>query len=374
MDKRPLILHINTVARRRNGVGQIVHALSDIATSKGFNSHIIAGYGESEDSDFIVEHRNVYYLNVLKSRLFEDDGFIRTTETDNLNRHIISLKPDLVHLHNLHGYYCDLPSLRSTLDYLGVPVVQTLHDLWFFTGRCAYPPDGNCLEQTDSSCARCPHADRYPAKWVHGKSRLTEKIQFLKQCTVVAPSKWVADRSNTSKPLIIPNGVDLNIFHGDNGYTERNGFVAIATTWNPRKGIDDIVKLADALPDNEYISIIGKNAPKHIRIKNLGPIDNPSLIADILKHHKALLSCAREEAFGMSVAEALATGTPAIVRKGTAPEEQLYDKSFAVDMSNTDEVLHAMSRLDDYTFPRNIPSTVQMADAYYELYTRLLNS
>ncbi len=373
MTKRPLVLHINTVADPRNGVGQIVRALATAATKEVFRSQIIAGYGNPADSDYVVESDTSYYLNVLKSRMFADDGFLRSSASKALCRIIQALHPDLVHLHNLHGYYCDITTLKDTLDRLNIPVVLTLHDLWMTTGRCAYPPNGDCPELKRNACRECPFPRRYPAKWLKSESRLSEKLDFLDNITLVAPSRWIADRVPNRTVTIIPNGIDPYIFSPSNTQ-KRQGLIAIAGRWNRTKGIDDILRLADVLPDGEYISLVGKSVPKHPKIKNLGAISNPQILADVLRRHRALLSASHEEAFGLTVAEALATGTPAIVRSGTGPEEQLADKSFAVDFSKPTEVLRAIERLDEYKLPEHVNSLEAMNEQYYDLYRRLLNS
>src|SRR5262245_16797213 len=67
-------------------------------------------------------------------------------------------KPDILHCHNLHGYYFDL----RVLPWLSrqVPVILNLHDAWLLSGHCAHSLE---CERWRIGCGSCPYLRIYPA-------------------------------------------------------------------------------------------------------------------------------------------------------------------------------------------------------------------
>lgn len=373
METPPKILQISTVASPRNGVGQIVRAIHSSAAENGMQSFVFAGYGDTADSDYRIMPRRQYAVNALKSRLFNEDGFLDSSFNRKFLEEVERLNPDLVHLHNLHGYYTHLPSLHKTLKQLGVPVVITLHDLWLTTGRCAFPPGGECSELDRGSCDLCPHRDRYPAKWIPGKNMSALKRVFLEDFTPVVASQWMAEKCHVPQVRVIPCGIDNSIFRAHPDVEKDNGLLlAVATKWDKRKGTDELIALADNLPSGTRLGMVGKNVPKHPNIIDYGFIDSPVELARLMARSKVLLSAAREESFGLTVPEALATGTPAIVREGTAPAEMIPDKTFVVDFKNPREVLAAIERIGEFVFQEKIFTQKEMVSDYYALYRELM--
>ena len=372
MISKPTILFVSTVSTPRNGVGQIVRALADACEKEDMRSVVFTGRGQSGDADFVSNGRTGFYRNVFMARFLKQDGFMDVASARRLNERILELKPDLVHLHNLHGYYTHLPSLGETLDKLDVPVIVTLHDLWFATGRCAWPWCGD-PEYCTADCSQCKFPNSYPAKWLPGRSMRKDKEEFLQGKHVVVPSRWMFERLEKHTPVIIPNGVDKLIFKPyENVRRDSSMLLAVATKWNHTKGIEDIAELAQVLPEELKIVLVGNNALHHPRIKSLGYIDDARKIAQLMAQSRAVLSASHHEAFGMTVAEALATQTPVIARAGTAAAELISDKRFAVDFMHPQSVVKAIMNTDSYMFGENVISTREMTQKYIGLYKKLL--
>lgn len=360
------ILHINTVHKSKGGAAQIMLSIHNAAVSYGYQSFIISGEEKSKT------------INALRARLWGEDGFLNRRFTREMCDQIRALNPNLIHIHNLHGYYCDIRLLAETLYELEIPTVITMHDLWFTTGRCAHPPGGQCEELILNDCRSCPHRNRYPAKWIGGKSMRQIKLNFLHDKTLVVPSQWMQKKVKALSEFdseVIPNGVDKSVFTVMP--RERNiipdTILAIATHWTEAKGVGDICRLADRLPEGLSLAMIGNDVPKHPRIKDLGYISDPSIVAKYMSQSLAVISASYEESFGLTVAEALSTGIPVIVRKDTAPAEMIEDQRFIVDFANTDEVLDAINMTPLFSGHDMTLSTTEMVDRYYHLYRRLLN-
>jgi putative colanic acid biosynthesis glycosyltransferase len=171
--------------------------LSDACITRGYKTLIIFGRGQNEKGGIRVASSFDNELDGLNSRLFDNQGFnsIRTTiKTINLLR---DFKPDVIHLHNLHGYYLNLPLLFHYLtnEFEG-RIVWTLHDCWAFTGHCGFPPEGKCTRwQSQNGCHDCPYKNRYPksilfdnsSKNWHRKNDIFSKVPAQKMI-LVTPS------------------------------------------------------------------------------------------------------------------------------------------------------------------------------------------
>lgn len=380
MIRKPVILHINTVSSTRNGVGQIVHALVNEARTYGMQAYFFAGYGNKEDADFHAQGVIGRHINALRSRLWAEDGFLDWAGTRRLNNEVLSLKPDLVHLHNLHGYYCDLPSLKTTLQSLGVPVVMTLHDMWMATGRCAVPLCDFDAHNSDERCSHCTHRDFYPAKWIKGPSTKFRKAAFLNDITVVTPTRWLSRKTGIRGAKVIANGVDSAIFRPMPEIIRNpRQLLAVANRWNYAKGADSLLWLADILPDDWTLKVVGNGgslpaaAQNHPRIELSGYVSDPATLARLMASSAALVNPSRQESYGLTVAEALAVNTPAIVRKGTAPEELISDPQFAVGFSHADEITKVLSSLNVSGGLKQVSTLNRMTEEYYALYRTLLN-
>ena len=370
---KPKVLHINTTSNAGGGAARIVSALHSGSAEWGMESFLAVGYGKSHQKVHVMESVWRYRINAFQARLWADDGFLNRRATRRMLDFINGVNPDIIHLHNLHGYYLDIETLCRFLETANKPVVITMHDLWLTTGRCAHPPGGSCA-MIEQRCHPCPHKGRYPAKWIGGRSHLHAKQRLLKKASaVVVPSEWMAARIQGATPIIIPNGIDGNAFRERANHRQKGTLIAVANRWTPEKGFYDLIRLADALPQGWTINMAGENVPRHKSITNLGRIDSPEDLGEKLSESTALLSASLEESFGLTVAESLATGTPAIVRQGTAAADLIVDKTFAVDFSNPQKVIEALNKLNQYVFPEKVVDIHEMCSQYHHLYRSLLN-
>lgn len=377
----PVLLQINTVA---NGVSPVAGIMRDIhsgALERGFDAHIVAGYGSGEGCDMVMESGAGRYRNALLARLRGNDGFGAKSQTRRLLGFISELKPDIVHLHNAHGYYLNLPMLRDFLKAKNIPLLVSLHDHWWLTGRCATPGARQCTRYLDDGCAACPHRDIYPATWFAARSygKNTDGITF------VAPSRQLAVPFHAR---IIPNGVDMpgtvNMKESESGKKtsgragnkEKTGFaLAVALRWTPGKDPGTLLRLAPHL--GMPLTIVGR-LPRGTRlpdgVTNIpGPVSRDELIR-LYSEAAVLLSTSRSEAFGMTVAEALLCGTPVVVRSGTAPEELLTDEDgiavpFSDPVASAAAVREALRLRPTASL---VSSVTDMQDAYCDVYRSLL--
>ena len=383
------LLQINTVAHGVTPVAGIMRAIHAASLAAGIDAHMVAGYGDGEGCDLVMESRTGLCLNALSARLRGDDGFAARMSTRLLLRHIEHLRPDIVHLHNAHGYYLNLPILQEALRAADIPLVVTLHDHWWLTGRCATPQANDCSRYLTRDCARCPYPDVYPAALRSTKPHYkdTDGITF------VAPSRGLAAHFGAG---VIPNGVEIPRPAARTGV--RPFALAVADRWTIGKDPLTLMELAPLFDMPLVIvgelpgSLLRRRRPPVIVLREhenlpqiintLGPgnvvhipgsLDKQAL-AQIYTDAAVLISTSRSEAFGMTVAEALLCGTPAVVRAGTAPAELLTDADglatpFTDLRESADAIVRAAHTLHPTAALITTPSA--MADAYMALYRRL---
>lgn len=140
------IMYINTVYAK-GSTGNIVRSLAHFAKSRGANYSIAVRESNSEEDVYKIGNRISVYAHAFLSRITDRAGLYSTNETKKLIAYIKRYNPDIIHMHNLHGYYLNYKVLFDYLknSYPG-KVVWTLHDCWAFTGHCAYYSISHCFK------------------------------------------------------------------------------------------------------------------------------------------------------------------------------------------------------------------------------------
>ena len=256
-------------------------------------------------------------------------------------------RPDVVHLHNLHGGYFDLRLLPVLSRRL--PVVLTLHDAWMLSGHCAH--SFGC-ERWESGCGACPDLTIYPAV-EKDRTALNWKrkrgIYARSRLHVATPSAWLQGmversilRAGTVEMRVIANGVDLSTFHpgGSRGSREALGippearvllFVASGGAHNEFKDYAllraAIVRVAagSGRAPLVFLALGGDAPPERIEggeIRHLPFLDRAEEVARVYRSADAYIHAARADTFPNTILEALACGTPVVATAvGGIPEQ-----------------------------------------------------
>lgn len=272
-------------------------------------------------------------LHACASRITDSHGLHSKYFTKQFLKQLDSISPDIIHLHNIHGYYLNYPILFDYLKRKGVRVVWTLHDCWPFTGHCAYYTSSECFKW-QSHCFKCPEKGSYPSSLVLDRSAKNfelkrESFSGLNNLTLVPVSHWLAEDVKKSflgsYPITpIHNGVDLNIFTPENNKKEKL-ILGVASTWAPRKGLPDFIRLRELLSPDYQIILVGlsqkqlKELPKGII--GISRTADRKELASLYSKASVFVNPTYEEALGMVNIEALASGTPVVTyRSGGSPE------------------------------------------------------
>lgn len=340
------VLFINTVCGR-GSTGRIIRDIDCLIRENGDESLTLYGrYDAPEDMNAIrVETDFGNKIHVLWTRLFDRQGFASKKATRKMINTIEDYNPDVIHLHNLHGYYLNLPMLFKYLAKKDIPVVWTFHDCWPYTGHCMYSDFIGC-EKWKTQCYSCPKKNTYPQSWLFDSSKKNYKdkkelFTSLKNLTIVTVSDWLkgeAEKSFMGKYPIkrIYNGIDRNIFKPtESNVREKYGIgdkffmLGVADKWSERTGDNYFYQLAKELESDEAIVMIGfkkdelQNVPKNIIA--LERTDSVEELAQLYSAADVVLNPSYEQTFGLVTAEAMCCGTPVIVLDATASPELVHN-------------------------------------------------
>ncbi|MDE6287683.1 MAG: glycosyltransferase, partial [Muribaculaceae bacterium] len=333
------LLQINTTVGR-TAPGVIAAAIGRLAEANDWESHI--AYGRPSSVDRVDPCNNLYRigspfsiaLHGMSSRFFDNHGCNSRGATKDLLKYIEHLGPDLVHLHNIHGYYLNYRLLFDFLRGAGIPVVWTLHDVWPITGHCAFFNQKNCIRWR-MGCHDCPSKRSYPASlW---RDHSPENYETKRRCFTGVPrmqltavSGWLKNTIEESflgdYPVdVIYNGINVSN-HVEHTRSRRSPLLlGVAYKWVDLKGLDDFGRLRAALPSGFRIRLVGltqkqiKKLPRGI--EGVERIDDPEKLMRLYAQASVLVNLSHGETFGMVNIEAQNCGTPVICYNvGGAPE------------------------------------------------------
>lgn len=281
-------------------------------------------------------------FHAVMTRLTDRTGFFSKDATCKLIDEIKGYNPDIIQLHNLHGYYLNIQILFDFLKEYQKPVVWTLHDCWAFTGHCAYFDYVQC-EKWKEECYKCPNRLQYPKSFIDNASENYEKKKNLftsvTNLTLVVPSVWLRERVEKSflqsfPVKVVYNGIDLEQFNYEvkkmqfrqkNHIDDKIIILGVASVWSERKGLETFVQLSKRLPEPYRIVLVGLNAKQKKKLPpniiGIERVESKKELAEIYADADIFLNPSKEETFGLTTIEALACGTYSIVLRDTACAE-----------------------------------------------------
>ncbi len=378
------VLQINTVLNR-GSVGKIMQGIGDVLIANGWNSYVAYAYdgGECRSEQIRIGTLRDVYWHALGTRLTDRHGLFSKLATKSFIRHIDELKPDIIHLHNIHGYYLNYRLLFEYLAEIETPVVWTLHDCWSFTGHCAYFDYAEC-KKWKKECGKCPCLSNYPKSFVDNSTYnfLKKKDLFLrkKQMTFVPVSYWLQENLSQSflkdyPSVVIHNGINLDVFNLENKllmHKWENKFVilGVANVWEPRKGFDDFLRLACMLPDNCLIVLVGMS-DKQARLcpPNMFCISctkDAAELASLYNRANVFVNLTYEDNYPTTNLEAIACGTPVITyNTGGSSESVFPNNGYVVEKGDINAAFELICRLrDSHRFSKN--TLAKYASAFFD--------
>lgn len=336
------VLQINSVC----GVGSTGRIATDIHTvleERGYESWIGYGRGVAKNCENSIKIGNNLdnYVHVAKTRILDHHGFGSKKATEIFINKIKEMNPDVIHLHNIHGYFINIKILFDFLKTTNKKVIWTLHDCWAFTGHCSYFDYVKC-DKWETGCYKCPQKKNYPSSFLFDNSQQNyydkkEIFTGVKNMTIVTPSNWLAKLVKKSflneYPIeVINNGIDLEVFKPIESdfkikYKLENKFIilGVASIWERRKGLDYFLELSKKIKEDEIIILVGltekqiKSLP--FNIIGINKTNNTKELVELYSVSNIFLNPTSEDNFPTTNIEALACGIPVITfNTGGSPE------------------------------------------------------
>lgn len=344
--------------------GKICVGISQMLTEKDIENYILYST-KSNQYELGIGCSDERYLKVqaLKSRIFGNYGFNSKSATRKMIDCLERIRPDIVHLHNIHGHDCDLEALFTYFKSRKTKLVWTFHDCWAFTGYCTHFTIQKC-DKWKSSCMDCVQSKSY--SWFFDRSNvLYEKKKALLSgldMTVVTPSEWLAGMVKQSflkdYPIcVINNGIDLSVFkpHETNfrekyGLDNKKIILGVSFDWGEKKGLDVFIALSNRLPSDYKIVLVGTNEKTDnylpANILSVHRTQDQEELAAIYSAADVFLLPTREENYPTVNMEALACGTPVLTFRTGGSHEMLDETcGSVVDCDDIDAMEREIKRI-----------------------------
>jgi len=381
--------------------GKIVKDLHTYYQKQGISSHVIYGRGGKSVDVYVFKCASEFAskLRNLISRYTGNLYGMGKRETKKIIHYIEKENPDVVHLHCINGFFCDIYGLVEYLKKSTIPTVLTMHAEFMYTGNCGYAFE---CQQWKNGCIECPNVkeaigsknpDAPKKNW---KQMYRAFNGFDNHLVLTGVSDWISERSLQSKILgnkktvTVLNGLDDIVFCKGNEQPElirrlrkQNKKVILYVTpyfEDGNKGGRWVLELAEQMKDADIHFVVVGNVEKtydHENITFIGRIENAKELAAYYENADVTLLTSKRETFSMICAESLCCGTPIIGFEAGAPEKiALKEYSEFVEYGNTEMLKNSLlswtgKKLDKDEISekaRKIYSKKRMAEEYLQVY------
>lgn len=363
------LLQINSVINS-GSTGRIAEEIGQTAMQAGWESYIAYGREDNRPSkSHKIRIGNTWDINFhgAQTRILDNHGLGLSSRkaTKEFIKQLDDIRPDVIHLHNMHGYYLNIEVLFNYLSTLNTPVVWTFHDCWPFTGHCAYFDYIGC-EKWKTSCFDCPQKKSYPSSFLVDRSKKNYEdkkrlFNSVKNITLVPVSNWLGDYFKDSflfkyDVRMIHNGINTDIFKPkDNNvaidkYNLQDKFIilGVASPWVFRKGLHDFIEMSGTLDSDYQMVLVGlseeqiKSLPENIT--GIARTESVDELAELYAAADVFANPTYEDNFPTTNIEALACGTPVITYDtGGSPEAVGTSTGLVVEQGSVDALISAIN-------------------------------
>lgn len=341
------LLQINVTANW-GSTGKIAEQIGLNAIANGWDSYIAYGRMMNTSMNKLIKigSQLSVYEHFAENKFLDNEGLASRLSTIRFLREVENIKPDIVHLHNIHDHYLNYRLLLKYLADKRIPVVWTQHDQWVTTGHCMYTPIG--CDRWKYECCDCPMSEWFSIDRSHRNYRLKKDLlSKLPSLTIVTVSEWLADNIRKSylkdKTIkVIHNGIDLktfypqkaNVYERLNISPTRKIILGVAAVWDTRKGLKDFYKLAEMLSSEEFTFVIVGKVVKKMNLVNqsnniifVERTQNMQELAQIYSAASVFVNPTYQDNYPTTNLEALACGTPVITYQTGGSAEAIDEKT-----------------------------------------------
>jgi len=301
-------------------------------------------------------------IHAVLTRICGMQGYFSVLPTFIFIRFLKKFNPDIIHLHNLHSNYVNLPMLLNYAHKENIPVVVTLHDCWFFTGGCSHYTNARC-NKWQKQCGNCPQ--RYvgiPALLWDGSSMVIndkkQRFGSIANLTAVGVSQWITEESklgafNNARCVTIRNGIDTTFlqpvksdFFKEYNLDDKFIILAPSNKWFLDVNRETLSYFAQHLLDDMRMVFFGDGFDEGLmtdKMVNIGFISSRQKIREIFSSADVLVNCTREESLSLLNLEVQSCGTPVVTYSNTGVKETVNGVcGFAVENGRPELAWEAM--------------------------------
>ncbi len=367
------ILEINSVPY--GSTCRIMLGIKDVASEQGIYVDTATGYSHHPLSEMPQNHIYIggkvgsFVGKVLHMGLALVTGYngcFSSFSTRELLRKITKEKYDLIHLHNIHGHYINIPMLFKYIKKHNIPVVWTLHDCWAITGQCPHFTMAKC-DRWKMGCHHCSQYRQYPESLVDVTKtmwKLKKKwFSGVENMTIVTPSQWLAGLVRQSylseyEIKVINNGIDLSVFkptesdfRSRNKLEDKKVILGVSLGWDARKGYGDFLKLAESLGDDYRVVLVGVSAEQIGQLPQsvigIERTQNIQELAQIYTSADVFVNTTYEDNYPTVNLEARACGLPVVTYKTGGSPESAGEDAVVVEVGDIDGLKNAVLKIID---------------------------
>lgn len=307
-----------------------------------------------------------FFGHIFMTRLFDLSGFGSVGATKKFLEWVDAYNPDLIHLHNIHGYYINIELLFDYIKKKNKKTHWTLHDCWPMTGHCVWAGDEADCDRWISGCNNCPVKKDYPSSYFRDNSsnnyaRKQRAFTGVKDMTIITPSEWLKTKVEQSflreyDVNVKRNKIDLSAFvrressfRDDYNIGDKRIYLCVAFNWVDRK-LNDLLRINEKLGDNEIMVLVGINNEVKKRLPDnvvgIYRTDSKEELAEIYSAADVFINPTYQDNYPTVNLEAQACGTYVITyRSGGSPETLKEGMGVAVDPGDVDGIISTARKL-----------------------------
>ena len=369
--------------------GKICVGISELLSEQGIENYILYS-SKANGYELGIKCSNDLYikLQALRSRILGNYGFNSSKATDRIIAELDRIKPDIVHLHNIHGHDCSLEKLFSYFKKSKMKLIWTFHDCWAFTGYCPHFTMTKC-DKWQTGCNKCVQRRKYSWLFDRSSSVYNKKKDLFSglDLTIVTPSHWLAGLVKKSflkdYPVeVINNGIDLNVFKPtESDFKNRHDIegkkivLGVSFGWDERKGLDVFIELSKRLGDDYKVVLVGTDDETDKKLPNkilsIHRTNSQKELAEIYSAADVFVNPTREDTYPTVNIEAIACGTRVVTFKtGGSPEMLDNDSGRVVECNDVDAMEKEIRLICQNNTPLNKAKDFDKQNKFKE-YTKL---
>ena len=397
------LLQINATYGK-GSTGRIVRDIHEQAIQNGIDSYVACPSGSDGSHVYTIGNKFDHKIHAFLCRINGRQAYFSKSATKKLLKYMDEMKPDIVHLHNLHSNFIHLNILLDYISKKNIALVITMHDCWYFTGKCFHYTMEKCY-RWKSGCGKCPKRNSDTPVWLFDMSSKTyqdkkKRFEKIKNLYVVGASKWIADEAKQSllkcaKSIsYCHNGVDLNVFKPSaENYREEYGIkdgdfviLGMAGKWRLPQNKDSLTEVCSMLSDNVKLVMIGADEGMALpeNVIRVSTVQGAGKMAKWYSTADVFVNLTWEDTLPFVNIEAMACGTPIITHHTSGAVETIDEKTgISVTPGNAAELKSAIlsvikNKKAYYTDEcvkraRLMFNVIESYDKYFEIYEEIEN-